>query len=139
MVSMMELTEELNEKFDSLVRIAMKSGSIDQGLYAKYDVKRGLRDQNGKGVLTGLTEISDVVATKQEGEDIGVPIDGELYFQGVNVNDIVNDPQRQRYLFERRLISLYLDIFLIKKNMKVLSASLEASENFPVSLSGTLS
>lgn len=108
MVSMMELTEELNEKFDSLVRIAMKSGSIDQGLYAKYDVKRGLRDQNGKGVLTGLTEISDVVATKQQGEDIGAPIDGELYFQGVNVNDIVNDPQRQRYLFEE---ATYLLVF----------------------------
>lgn len=108
MVSMMELTEELNEKFDSLVQVAKKSGSIDQNLYTKYDVKRGLRDQNGKGVLTGLTEISDVVSVKQDGEDIGKPIEGELYFQGVNVMDIIDDPQRQRYLFEE---ATYLLVF----------------------------
>ena len=61
---------------------------IDPDLYAKYDVKRGLRDLNGKGVLAGLTNISDVRANKiVDGEQ--VPIDGELFYRGYNVRDLV--------------------------------------------------
>lgn len=60
-----------------------KNHRIDQNLYIEYDVKRGLRDAAGKGVLTGLTEISDVCAYKLiNGRKI--PADGELYYQGVN-------------------------------------------------------
>ena len=55
--SMMELGEKLNGKFENLVNYCMVSGAINQDLYNEYDVKRGLRDSNGKGVLTGLTEI----------------------------------------------------------------------------------
>ena len=62
---------------------------IDPDLYAKYDVKRGLRDLNGKGVLVGLTEISDVCASKVvDGKT--VPMHGELYYRGYNVKDIIN-------------------------------------------------
>ena len=75
---------ELDEKFDQLIQYCLASGHIDQNLYAEYDVKRGLRDSNGKGVLTGLTEISDVVAyTTENGRKI--PADGKLYFQGYDV------------------------------------------------------
>ena len=52
--SMMELGEKLNGKFENLVNYCMVSGAINQDLYNEYDVKRGLRDSNGKGVLTGL-------------------------------------------------------------------------------------
>ena len=58
--SMMALTKALDDKFDELVENCMQSGVIDQNLYQEYDVKRGLRDSTGKGVLTGLAEISDV-------------------------------------------------------------------------------
>ena len=54
--SMMELGEELNEKFNDLTEYCMVSGAINLDLYNEYDVKRGLRDSSGKGVLTGLTE-----------------------------------------------------------------------------------
>lgn len=47
-----------------LVKYCMISGALDLNLYQEYDVKRGLRESDGKGVLTGLTEISDVVAFK---------------------------------------------------------------------------
>ena len=60
--SMMELAENRNDMFNELVKYCMVSGEIDQSLYLEYDVKRGLRDSNGKGVLTGLTEISEIVA-----------------------------------------------------------------------------
>jgi citrate synthase len=77
-----------DEKFNELVNYCTLSGQIDLNLYTEYDVKRGLRDSNGKGVLTGLTEISDVVATDMiDGKKI--PAEGRLYYQGYNVYDLI--------------------------------------------------
>lgn len=61
---------------------------IDPELYTKYNVKRGLRDIDGKGVLTGLTDISTIKQNKLVDGKL-VPCDGELYYRGYNVNDIV--------------------------------------------------
>lgn len=97
--SMMELGEDLNGKFNDLVDYCMLSGAIDLDLYSEYDVKRGLRDSNGKGVLTGLTEISDVIGYKTKNGK-KVPCDGELYFQGYNVMDLVNSFEERRFAFE---------------------------------------
>ncbi len=97
--SMMELGEELNEKFNDLVDYCMVSGAINLDLYNEYDVKRGLRDSNGKGVLTGLTEISDVRGYKnQNGKK--VPCDGELYYQGYNVMELIASFEHRRFGFE---------------------------------------
>ena len=71
--SMMALSKQLEVEFDSLVENCLVSGAIDLNLYQEYDVKRGLRDSSGKGVLTGLTEISDVT-----GYDIVNDLDGVL-------------------------------------------------------------
>lgn len=98
-LSMMELSEELNGQFERLVNECMISGEIDQNLYTEYDVKRGLRDSNGKGVLTGLTEISDVLSYKLiNGRKI--PADGELYFQGYNVEELIRGSEGRGYGFE---------------------------------------
>ncbi len=98
-VSMMELSKELDEQFDRLVNECMVSGAINPDLYTEYDVKRGLRDSNGKGVLTGLTEISDVCSYKLvEGRKI--PANGELYFQGYNVEELIKGSEGRRYRFE---------------------------------------
>lgn len=84
-----------------------KNHRIDSSLYEQYDVKRGLRDSNGKGVLTGLTEISDVCATDIiDGKT--VPCDGRLYYQGVNVTDLVAGLEDRRYGFEE---TTYLLLF----------------------------
>lgn len=65
-----------------------KNNTIDKELYTQYEVKRGLRDLNGKGVLAGLTNISDVCAKKVvNGEE--VPCAGSLYYRGYNIKDIV--------------------------------------------------
>ena len=53
---------DITPEIEALAGQALHNNSIDPGDYVKYDVKRGLRDLNGKGVLAGLTEISDVVA-----------------------------------------------------------------------------
>lgn len=64
------------------------NGKIDRDLYAKYDVKRGLRDINGKGVLAGLTEISEICSSHIV-NGVSEPCDGKLYYRGVDVEEIV--------------------------------------------------
>lgn len=105
--SMMQLDEELNNQFEDLVKYCMISGAIDLNYYVDYDVKRGLRDSNGKGVLTGLTEIADVVSYEyQDGNKI--PAEGKLYYQGYNVQDLVKSHQNRRFAFEE---TTYLLLF----------------------------
>lgn len=55
---------EITPEIEHFAELCEKNTAIDKELYAKYEVKRGLRDLNGKGVLAGLTNISDVCATK---------------------------------------------------------------------------
>lgn len=75
------LVEELAQK-------CMDNNAIDKDLYTQYEVKRGLRDLNGKGVLAGLTNISDVCASKiVDGKS--VPCEGNLYYRGYNIKDLV--------------------------------------------------
>ena len=79
---------ETNKKVDKLSQKLLENAVIDKNLYTKYDVKRGLRDVDGKGVLTGLTDISEILQNKVvDGKT--VPIDGQLYYRGYNVEDIV--------------------------------------------------
>ena len=80
---------------------------IDQNLYTEYDVKRGLRDSNGNGVLTGLTEISDVLGN-QSVHGRKIPVDGELYFQGYNVEELIKRSSLDRFRFEE---ATYLLLF----------------------------
>ena len=79
----------LKDSMELLGEELMNGHRINPNLYVEYDVKRGLRDSAGKGVLTGLTEISDVT-----GYDLingrKIPAHGRLYYQGYNVNDIVD-------------------------------------------------
>lgn len=72
----------------ALSQYCMRCDQIDPNLYTKNDVKRGLRDLNGKGVVAGLTEISEVCSSCViDGQT--VPCDGKLYYRGVDVEDIV--------------------------------------------------
>ncbi len=84
-------------KFASL---CTKNGGIDPELYTKYDVKRGLRDINGKGVLAGLTDISEIISSKTV-DGKSVPCDGELYYRGYNIVDLVSGfVGKRRFGFE---------------------------------------
>lgn len=89
------MAEKYSEKFSELIPeveelayLCTSNDRIDPNLYTKYDVKRGLRDLNGKGVLAGLTEISEVCSKKiVNGKE--VPCEGKLYYRGVDIEDIV--------------------------------------------------
>lgn len=104
---MLEIQEQYLPEFKYLLEECLKSGEIDQSLYHEYDVKRGLRDSNGKGVLTGLTEIADVNAYKIE-HGRSVPAEGELYYQGYNVYDLLKGNFGKRFAFEE---ATYLLLF----------------------------
>ena len=79
---------EVTPEIEHFAELCNKNNAIDKELYTKYEVKRGLRDLNGKGVLAGLTNISDVCAKKiVNGEE--VPCEGNLYYRGYNIKDLV--------------------------------------------------
>lgn len=131
--SMMALSDVLNNKFDELVENCMKSGVIDLNLYQEYDVKRGLRDSTGKGVLTGLTEISDVNGYNVV-EGVKEPADGELFYQGYDVRKLVGSGLEKRYAFEE---TTYLLLFgklpteeQLKTFVEILSSLQELSGQF---------
>jgi len=74
---------------DNWASIAGEQSAVDPGLYVEYDVKRGLRDQTGRGVLAGLTRIGDVVGTVPEGDQL-VPAPGQLLYRGIEITDLVD-------------------------------------------------
>ena len=78
----------ITPEIEVLAKKMTDNSIIDPSLYSKYNVKRGLRDLDGKGVLTGLTDISTIIQNKEVDGKL-VPCDGELYYRGYNVNDII--------------------------------------------------
>ena len=98
----------ITPEIEAMAALALQSNSIDPEDYARYDVKRGLRDMNGKGVLAGLTEVSDIVAKKVvNGQE--VPCDGKLYYRGIDVEELVRGALRDsRYGFEETAYLLLL-------------------------------
>ena len=87
---------KVTPEMEALTDICVQNSKMDVSLYAKYDVKRGLRDVNGKGVLAGLTQISNIVAY-EEVDGKQVPCDGRLYYRGYNIEDLT-----QGFLSEKR-------------------------------------
>ena len=91
---------KVTPEIEKLTDICRDNTSLDLSLYAKYDVKRGLRDINGKGVLAGLTQVSNVQATKMvDGKE--VPCAGKLSYRGYDIKDLTKGfIQDDRYGFE---------------------------------------
>lgn len=99
--------KELRRDMNILENELMHNHRIDPNLYIEYDVKRGLRDSTGKGVLTGLTEVSDVCGFNMvNGRQI--PAAGKLYYQGIDVEDLVRGLKGRKFGFEE---TIYLLMF----------------------------
>ena len=117
---------EIKNDVNILEKELLNNHHIDQNLYIEYDVKRGLRDSAGKGVLTGLTEISDVCAYDLvNGRTI--PAEGSLYYQGVNVVDLVAGLKGRRFGFEE---ASYLLMFGKLPTKEQLERYIKVSEEF---------
>ena len=80
--------------------LVVASDTIPDELFAVNHVNRGLRDLNGKGVVTGLTNISKIVSMREENGQ-RIPCDGELWYRGYQVKDLISSYGRQRFGYER--------------------------------------
>ena len=108
---------DITPEIEELALKCETNNAIDKELYTKYEVKRGLRDLNGKGVLAGLTNISDVCATKIV-DGVSVPCAGNLYYRGYNIKDLTNGfVKDNRFGFEE---TTYLLLFGTLPNEKQL-------------------
>ncbi|MFZ5975430.1 MAG: citrate/2-methylcitrate synthase [Bacillota bacterium] len=91
---------DITPRILSMTEMCLKNSAIDPALYGKYEVKRGLRDINGKGVLAGLTEIGEVRSYIIENGET-VPCEGKLFYRGIDIEDIVQGfIEEKRFGFE---------------------------------------
>lgn len=81
---------EITPKILELTELCKKNNNIDPQLYNRYEVKRGLRDLNGKGVLTGLTEISEIRSSIVDKDGNSIPCEGKLFYRGYDVEQLVS-------------------------------------------------
>jgi len=100
--------EDIYEFTEKYSKVCLENDSVDKELFTKYGVKRGLRDLNGKGVLTGITNISRIESSKVV-DGKSVPCPGSLYYRGYNIKDLVKGFMEEgRYGFEE---TAYLLLF----------------------------
>lgn len=110
---------------------SLKDNNIDNELYTTYSVKKGLRNEDGTGVLVGLTKISDVVGYKKvngkKEDDFG-----QLYYRGINVKDIVNAKRKdKRYLFEEVCFLILFGYLPSKEEFEVFKTILSEHYELP--------
>ncbi len=124
-----EITPQINE----LSSLCEKNGTIEPELFLKHKVFRGLRDLQGNGVLTGLTEISEVKAANiVDGQK--VPCEGELFYRGINVQSLVDGfLQENRYGFEETTYLLIFGELPNKKQLEEFNELLAKYRQLPVS------
>ncbi len=124
---------EITPEIIRLAGMSEQAGIIDTDLFTKYDVKRGLRDLNGKGVLAGLTNISDVRASKIV-DGVQVPTHGRLFYRGYDVKDLVEGfAGENRFGFEEITYLLLFDKLPDKKELAEFTKLLSGYRSLPTS------
>lgn len=124
---------EITPEIINLKNICEKNSSIEPHLYTKYEVNRGLRDVNGKGVLTGLTEISEIQA-KEVIDGKSVPCDGKLYYRGIDIEDLVAGfVKEKRFGFEEATYLLLLGELPNKEELEKFNKILANYRSLPTS------
>ncbi len=100
---------EITSYIKKLAQLTDANNHIIPEMYGQYSVKRGLRDIDGNGVVAGLTEVSRIKAKESDSEGNAVPCEGQLYYRGINVRDIVRGfMEDNRHGFEE---TVYLLLF----------------------------
>lgn len=123
--------EQSGKLIENYAGIAAQSGVINNELYGKYEVKRGLRDISGKGVLVGLTEISEIVSYIIEDGDL-VPCEGKLFYRGINIEKIVRGfIDEGRFGFEEVCFLLLFGYLPGKKEFEEFTGLIEENASLP--------
>ncbi|MGE4170637.1 MAG: citrate synthase [Candidatus Margulisiibacteriota bacterium] len=108
----------LDQDLLSLKDSLLQNNSIDESMYDHYDVKRGLRNKDGSGVIAGLTKISAVVGQKKV-DDKQTPVDGVLKYRGYMIEELIRRfPKGSRYCFEITTFLLLAGRFPTEKELK---------------------
>ena len=122
---------ENTPEIEKLATLCRDNNKIDDSLYYRYNVKRGLRDLNGKGVLTGLTEIAEVKSYTIDDDEM-VPCPGKLYYRGYNVEDLVNGfVKEHRFGFEETAYLLIFGSLPTTKELKEFTDLLASYRTLP--------
>ncbi|MDR3600263.1 MAG: citrate/2-methylcitrate synthase [Desulfosporosinus sp.] len=123
--------EELDKMLDELSIQAKKSSLINPELFSKYNVKRGLRDLDGKGVLVGLTEIGEVHSYILDENEM-IPVPGRLIYRGIDIRNIVDGfTLDDRYGFEETCYLLLFGNLPNKKALKEFEQLLARNQTLP--------
>ncbi len=124
---------EITPELIRLAKLSEESDIIDTALFTRYDVKRGLRDLNGKGVLAGLTTISDVRATEVVNGQ-SVPAHGRLLYRGYDVKDLVHGfSSKNRFGFEEVTYLLLFNKLPNEKELDEFKELLSGYRSLPTS------
>ncbi|MBQ1183745.1 MAG: citrate/2-methylcitrate synthase [Clostridia bacterium] len=125
---------EITPYIENLAKISCENNGIKPEMYTEHHVFRGLRDLNGNGVVTGLTEISSVIAKKKDENGNTVPCHGELRYRGINVRDIIAGLKRDnRFGFEEAVYLLLFGRLPNEKELLEFSAELADYRSLPPS------
>lgn len=126
----MGFEQELKVYAQNKKDICIENDTISDELFKEYGVNRGLRDLNGKGVLTGLTNISKIVSFKDvDGER--VPCDGELWYRGYNIKTLVKGIKDRGFGFESTAYLLLFGELPNEEELKEFSAIIGSCRNLP--------
>ena len=125
------MNKEPNEFIEKYSKLMLERGMIDNELYRKYEVKRGLRDISGKGVLVGLTEISEIISYVIQDGDL-VPCEGKLFYRGINIENLVKGfLDENRFGFEEACFLLLFGHLPTKNEYDGFNALLKAAADLP--------
>ena len=129
-----EFIKEVMPKIEKWSILAEESTIIDNMFYYKYDVKRGLRDRQGKGVLAGLTDISEVVGKKTKKDGTSVPCPGVLRYRGIDIKDLVRGfVTENRFGFEETAYLLLFGVLPDARELREFCELLGGLRSLPVS------
>ena len=125
---------EITPYIKQLADLSDRSNHIVSDMYATHDVKRGLRDIDGNGVVAGLTEVSCIRAKEIDGEGNVIPCRGQLYYRGINVRDLVKGfSEEDRAGFEETVFLLLFSRLPNREELVAFRDQLAAYRSLPPS------
>ncbi len=125
---------EITPTIRRLAGLCAKNDYIEPDMYSRYQVNRGLRDLNGKGILTGLTEISEICSKKPDGQGGEIPCRGELYYRGYEIHELTDGfLTEKRFGFEETVYLLLFGELPDRAQLAEFTALLESYRSLPTS------
>lgn len=126
----MNCFKNTSEYAQKQIEVCRKNDAVSPRLYNEYGVNLGLRDENGKGVLTGLTNISKITSFKEE-KGKRVPCDGQLWYRGYRVEEIINHLGPNEMGFELTAYLLLMGELPNKEELETFKEILASARTLP--------